>query len=562
MHASLKKFSAYCLLGSVSALPLLAGCDAVESESDQADRKAEAAVQTGLTSLRSGQAGEASAAIRPVTSDQALSAMGKARAAGMLAEAELTSARQLLENLATVQVDATATAWKLEQLISKFGSVTELAGSYSSFEPAEPKANVQKEIQRAQGSPTAPVWFEDPAGDSDLPSLSQVNQSISQLEGQISDRRQKIAELTKQRDELNQQAQELIAKANEMNGQEAVDQFRRGTQIRQQAANASSEIDQLNHQLMPLTADLEVSQSHKKIIEEAIARYQEQSKALDEAWKTISGQQQAQGELARNLLNSTSDEMPSILTHADRLAELVEAGTGDRETVHQHLEEAISYASQAASAAETARTGLSQRATANPNSKPAFDNLRETFNSSHFKLIQLNAQHALATSLANQAALLGMQVRAAQTLDPLVRAGQMTLPPSLAQADLQVQWGTIKERAEEAFVAATELSEDIVGAPASSSEQQGTAQVLRALTEHAWAVAKRTAGEEQAAAQHVAAARTAAQAAADLKAVLPPLPAEIQPAATSSTARTGLGRTPEAANGDADTPPVEDEGEQ
>lgn len=543
MHASLRKLSTYCLLGSVSALSLVTGCEGLESDSDQADRKAEQAVQAGLTKLQSGAPAEASASIQPVANEQALSAMGKARAMGVLAETELASAKKILDELATSRVNASAYAWQMDQLISKLGEVTQLGASYRSFDPADPKAQIQEAVKKAQGAPNAPIWFEDPTGNGDLPSLSQINQTISQLEGQISDRRQKIAELTKQRDELNKQAQDELDKVGQLSGQAAVDQFRRGTDLRQRAATISSQIQQLNHQLMPLTADLEVAQSHKKIVEEAIARYQEQNKQLEETWKTITAQADEQQRIARELLNDRKD-MASITTYADQLATIIdEAGTA-REKANQHLQEAIRYASQAASSADSAVTGYSQRATANPNSKPAFDVLRGTYNSSHFKLIQLRAQHLLATSLADQAALLGLQANAATKLDPLVKQGQMTLPASLARTDLANELQAARQAADEAFTAAAELAEDIVGAPASTDQQQATAQVYRALTEHAWTVAKRTAGDNQAAEQHLAAAKAAVQAAMDLKAVMPPLPAELNVAA-ATPARTGTPATPE-----------------
>lgn len=539
MNLSLKTLSTAMLLGWVSVMG--PGCEGVESDADRADRRVGQAVDHAVEQMRRGDPAAAAAAVHPVQQEQAdASAIGKIRAHAILANTDLAQAMQLLQEVDADQVEATTLIWQIDQLIDAMRTAAAAAESYKAFNPEETQQQIAQATRDVQGGPDNPVWFEDPAGDGDVPSLSRLEQTISRLQGEISRRRQQIEQLTSERNELNEQAQATFARANEMQGQQAVDVFREGTELRHKSATVAIQIEQINHELVPLNSELSIAQAQHKVLEKAIADNQTQNKELADHWEQVNQQIEQQQQVARQIaqdgqLPQISDgqgkpaEVESITDKSERLASIVDRAWEKRQRAHSLLQSAITHSDTAASTALQLERTLTERARTQLASRDAFDTLRTVHDPDVYRLTQLNARHHLATSWASHANLLGLQQQAAREMQEVASTlPQVRVPQALAATDLDQRVQVARQSTTEAFQQAVQLAEDIIQAPGASADQRNSAAINKALSLYAWSISLRNAGDDPAAQSRLAEARATVPTGDD--AVLPSLPAEIRTA--------------------------------
>lgn len=528
MNFSLKKLSTVMMLGCVSALGFgTAGCEGVESESDRADRQISQAVNAAVEQMRVGDPAAAAATVRPIQQQQAeASAIGKIHAHAMLAEADLAQAIQILQELDADQVSATTLSWQIDQLMDRMRAAGLSAESYKAFNPQETQQQVVQAIRNVQGGPDNPIWFE---GDADVPSLSQLEQTISRLQGEISRRRQQIEQLTAERKEINNQAEALFAKANDLQGQEAVDVFRQGTELRHQASTLGIRIEQLNHELVPLNSELSIAESQRKILQQAIAAHEKQNKDLEQNWQQIGEQIEQQQSLARQIAGNGQGQgdVETVSQKVDQLASLINNAWEKRQRAHSLLESAIAHAETATSTALQLERTMTERARTQVATRQAFDTIRAVHDPDVYRLVQLNARHHLASSWANHANLLGLQQRAAERFQEVAEiVPQLPIPQVLAPGNLDQQLAAARQAMTDAFQQAVQLAEDIVEAPGASADQRNSASINKALTLYTWSIALRNAGDTQGAEARLTQARAAVPTADG--AVLPPLPEDIR----------------------------------
>lgn len=538
MNLSLKKLSTAMMFGCVTALGIgSAGCEGVESAADQADRRVSQAVDQAVEQMRHGDAAGATATVRPIQQQQAdASAIGKIRAHAILADADLAQATEILQELDAAQVSATTLAWEIDQLVDRMRAAALAAESYQSLNPQETQQQITQATRAVQGGPDNPIWFEDPEGDGGVPSLSQLEQTISRLQGEISRRRQQIEQLTNERREINEQAQATFARANELQGQDAVDVFREGTELRHKAATVAIQIEQINHELAPLNSDLSIAEAQRTILQQTITNNENQNKALAESWQQVEQQIDQQQSLARRIAGNgqpAEGEIQTISQKADQLANQINAAWEMRQRAHSLLESAINHAETAASTALQLDRTLTDRGRTQLAARQAFDTLRTVHDPDVYRLTQLNAQQQLASSWASHASLLSLRQQVAQRVEEVAKlVPQLQVPQSLAAGDLNQQVQTARQAMTERFQQAVQLAEDIIEAPGASVDQRNAAGINKALTLHAWAVALRNAGDTQAAQARITEARAALPGEG---AVLPPLPAEIRTNAPGAT---------------------------
>lgn len=539
MNLSLKKLSTVMVLGCVSAIGVgTTGCEGVESSADQADRRVAQAVDQAVEQMRRRDPSAAAAAVRPVQQQQTeASAIGKIRAHSILADADLAQAIEILQELDVAQVDATTVTWQIDQLVDRMRAAAAAAESYKSLNPSEVQQQVTKATRDVQGGPDNPVWFEDETGNADIPSLSQLEQTISRLQGEVSRRRQQIEQLTTQRKEINEQAQAAFARANDLQGQQAVDVFREGTELRHQAATIAIKVEQINQELVPLNSDLSIAEAQRDILQKAIQANEDQNKALAENWQQVEQQISQQQTLARQIAGSgqpANGDVETVAQKSEKLAAIVTSAWEKRQRAHSLLDSAISHADTAASTALQLDRTLTDRGRTQVASRSAFDTIRTIHDADVYRLTQLNARHQLATSWANHAALLGLQQRVAQRVQDVAESiPQFQVPQALAGTDRDQQLQAARQAMTDAFQQAVRLAEDIIEAPGASAAQRNAAAINKALTLYAWSIALRNAGDTQGAQTRITEARAAVPAGEGV--ILPALPEEIRPAASRTT---------------------------
>ncbi|GEM_PF-2658403 len=522
---NLRKLSTAVMFGCISAIGLT-GCEGVESQADRADRRIDDAVTQAVEQLRVGDAAGAAQTLQPVRQQTDASAAGRVRGHAMLAEADLAQALQLLKDVDAAHVQATTLAWQIDQLADRMHAAATSAQAYQAMDPSETRQQVTQSAKAIQGGADSPVWYPDEDGDGDIPTLSQLDQTISRLQGEITRKRQQIEQLTAQRNQLNKEAQDTFARANELTGQEAVDEFRKGTQIRHNVATIAIQIDQINYQLGPLLSDLSVAEAQRKVLQAAVEKRQQQSEAIAKNWDDISAQADQQRTLARQIAGNgqAPEGVPTINELAAQLSTVIDQAWQKRQQAHSLLQSAIEHSSTAATSAQQLEKTLSERIRTQEASKPAFEGLKKIHNAQIYRLAELNARHHLATSWAGHAAMLRLQQQArdkVQTVSQIVP--QLTMPASLAAADLDQRVQQTRQAMTTAFEEAVELAGTIAEAPGADADQRNAASITRALTLYAWGMALRDAGDTQAADARIAQANELLPKGDDV--ALPPLPA-------------------------------------
>ncbi|MCC6239555.1 MAG: hypothetical protein IT448_04570 [Phycisphaerales bacterium] len=524
-------------VASVSAALLsgMAGCDAVESSQGQANRKVAAATEQATRDLSRGDSQAAARVLGAV--DDAAGASAKAQAYAVLAETGLSQAQPILTELEENYIRAAGISWDIDQSLAQLKAVTELTQILSQQDSRDVQAEVAKSVKNIQGDADAKNWVSYNDDAASVPTLTSVNQRISQLQGEIAKRKEKISQLADQRKKLGEQAQALVDKANQTPGQAGVDTFRNATQIRQQASVVGIEIDTINTQLIPLNNDLAVANAQREVLQRAVTRVGEIGNAQTQQQVAVNQQVAGQNQLAQQILQAGTTgqgagdldaKSQSIQAKMAELTTMLKEAGSLSEKANQLLVEAAKDAASAAQNALTLGPTLQTKGREQQASKAAFDAIQKTIDPNSYRLQELNIRQILASNLAHRADALNSAVQLQGRLQTIAQSAKLTLPSGLIDAQLSTELSEARGAANQAFQEAAELAQSIAEAGSATADQKNSARIAGALVRYSWAISARSANDIQTADVQLTAAKEAIGQAMAGNASLPMLPSELK----------------------------------
>jgi hypothetical protein len=534
--------SATCLFGT-----LVTGCDQLDSAVGISDRSVDNSIsQAELQRLAGGDGWIAT--LQKAASEKGASPAQRARANGLLADAEFNQARQHLSKARDLRLEMNRLIWTISDLAQQIQSNNALIEGFRKLEPVEARKQIAAQVAAAQGGPDQPAWFKH--NNAPLPTVSFVKQEISRLQGEIAGLQDKIKDLSGQRSQALEQAEAANSKSEQLKGQESVDAYKQGADLRQKASQLATRIDQAKSEIASRNRDLDVALGQEAVLNDVLKQYQAQLKQVEDGWNTAQAKIQDLTQLSRQIVQGNADHTAdSIQGRGVRLVELSKNVQTELDAARQLLADSASHFDAAASAAQDLSRDLSAKlrdpASAAAPERSAWKQLQEAFLPSGFKLRQAEAQQTLGVLHAEQAAQLAQQVEVQTALKAAVDKAGVSMPTELADAELATQLQNARAEAQKEYQAADELLLNIVNTE-SNQDRKNAALVQRILTQYGWYQLENEAGNKESAQQHLAEAVNAAKLAAEAKAPLPSLPPEVAVAAVVATPGPGMpGATPE-----------------
>lgn len=533
MRASAKRL-AILAAASVSLTGLMVGCERLESESAQADRRVEASMREGQIQLRSGGFDAAIASLDKAVGESAASAAAKARANSLLGQAEYESATALLEKVNYTEIEIARMVWDLDRLANRLQSANAVVASSKNYDPKALLAEVDKNIAAAKGGSDKATWsIQD---DVKIPTLNAVTGQITRLNGEVAKIEEQIKSLVASRMQVLSEADKLMQQSEADKGQKAVDEYTQAAEQRKKAAQLAVRIDAANAALVPLKNDLSVAQGQEKILNEALAQYEQQKKQIAEGWAQLQKQAAGQAELAKSVLASVKQKVGEAGGQAksdkapETLAPLLARAQADRKAAIDQLNNAIGHFGTATTAAEQLKAAMNTKLVDEKLRQlpeaAAWKTLQEVYDPSTFRLQQAIAQHTLATAYANQASNLSALQQMSQKLTTGAREAGLSVPKALQDGDVAKSLKAARTQAMETFKSTDETLGGIVDVQGASANGARTARILSC---YAWSQACKEAGDTKAGDEHLTAAKKYKDEAIALNTQLPPLPAELGP---------------------------------
>jgi hypothetical protein len=286
---------AVALFGSI----WLAGCD---TAANQTDRKVQAAIENAQAQLAGGDAGGARKTLEAVASNADASPLTRAIAKGRLAEAEQDSATKIMQQIALDDQNLHRLIFEISQLANQVDTSRAIAANYDNYDPKKAQDAVTAQIAAAQGGPGNLDWIKQ--DNSSIPSLAAVTQTISQLQGELAKQADDLKALQDQRTQVLEEADKADKSSEISKGQQSVDDFKRGADLRKQAGDLTVQIEKNQAQTVPLQNDLAVAQGQQTVLQETIQQYQDQSKALEDGWKSVQAAVASQADLQKKILSA------------------------------------------------------------------------------------------------------------------------------------------------------------------------------------------------------------------------------------------------------------------
>jgi hypothetical protein len=304
---------------------LLVGCD---TSANQTDRKVQAEVDRAQTQLAGGDAAGARKTLEAVASSADATPLTRAIAKGRLAQTEQDAATKTIQQIALDDQNLHRLMFEISQLASLVDHSRAIAVSYNNYDPKTAQDAITAQIAAAQGGPTNLVWFKQ--DNTSSPSLAAVTQTISQLQGQLAKQADDLKSLQDQRTQVLEEADKADKSSEISKGQQSVDDFKRGSDLRKQAGDLTVQIEKNQAQTIPLQSDLAVAQGQQTVLQEVIQQYQDQSQTLDTGWKSIQTAVAAQADLQKQIVSgSASAAGPAIAPPTDANANSTPPASAD-----------------------------------------------------------------------------------------------------------------------------------------------------------------------------------------------------------------------------------------
>lgn len=518
------------------AAMFLPGCDNQQNQADKQVQQELAQARLLLLSAKPGDADQAYQKLQEAAANAAASDDVRAAAKAALAQAELDMAQSFMRQLERAEMDLARVVWEISQLAEQIRTCGSIVSGYLKYDPQPARQNVADRIAQVQGGPGKPEWIRH--DNAVIPTLSAVRQEISRLEGQIASTQEQIRTLSEQRSRLLEQAEQAAAQAERLKGDQALEVFKRSSDLRRQAGDLAVEIDKLQSQARRLQNDLAIAQGQQAVLNEVIEQLEHQAATQQTAWKHVDQQIAAQRALAWQILGAGESTggasgpaaSGTIVQKSAEMSRL--AGQ-----VQQLRSQALLNASNAARLFEEAYRAADQfrismeRQISDPRNigRPeadAWKRMVASLNPAQFRLQQAAAQRAVGDLHASAAASLGRRIALRQLLKLALAELNLPMPAEIADDTLDQARTQALEQAGSAYRDSDELLTNV--AEGQTSEQlQATAMISRALTLYAWAQLDRQAGDQTQASEKIQQAIQQRNLAAERNFPLPALPAEL-----------------------------------
>jgi hypothetical protein len=448
-------------------------------------------------------------------------AAGRATASGMTTE-DVATARQKLESVvqqaqdAGTKAQARATAAQiafhsgqaqhaavirertridrtladLDLLVLRLRDVATTVEGGRALDPAKVSASISDQlVPAARGDGNREHWMEFSTGIGGLPTLSALQQRKSTLESEIARRKERIAELTRQRDSLVEQSNQALAQSEGETGQSAVESFRRGMELREQADGVSTQITLVEAEIVPIEADLSLAQRQEEEVKRGIESLERRKADLAASWTNTGEMLKSMDQLAMTLVAGGE---AGAFTIEGKLAELnqqVAELTRAREAVTEALQSASDDYAAAATAADELRRDPNMANLDSQSPEAAAWRALTDFavNGSTYRLQQAYALESLASVQAADAAQNAGRLRVREMLSTV--AGRL---PDQSKARLTSALGQLPgtleqdlsgalQNAEQTYQQAEDLLAGIIDGRVPSRPIQDGAKIARVM---------------------------------------------------------------------------------
>jgi hypothetical protein len=527
------------LAASAAVVLTVAGCEDVNTTDRQLRQELEVAQHLQPEESRvqveaiAARAQQASPAVRAV-------------AKSAQAHSELTAANEAMARLRVSELQAADLITEIVQLTGQIQTGKVLATGYQKLEPSAAVKNVQEKIAEAQGGQQRSAWISTPAAQ--IPTIAATRQEASRLEGQITERQQRIASLQQRRTQTLEESERAAQSAEQAQGEQALEEYRRASNLRREAAVLSIEIDQIRAELLPLEQQLALTQTQQQGVTRAVQQFQVEQQNLETGWKQVQAQSQQQLQITQQIMGSAQD-VGSIAGKAEQLNAVLNEIMALRETALQNANNAVSFSDAAADAgAEVVRQmddALRNDVDQARVERPAWEASRRVHHPSNYRLEQAIAERAVGNLMLSAARTQRLRLQAQQTLSQAVQGLQISVPEALQQENLEERATESVTLASEAFQRADDLLENITTGDAARQlpHLDNAARIGRVLTLYDRAQVARLAGRNEDARAFIAAAVELRNELASRRVTMPAFPTELgqPPAAPAAPATEGFG---------------------
>jgi hypothetical protein len=531
MLSGLKRAATVVLAGG-----MLIGC----TDDRAADKKVRATLAQARQAAVTGTPAETLQLLSTAASTEGASDGMIAVAKGAQAQNELEQANRIILDIERKEMELRRVVFEITQLAVQIRASGSAADGYRQFDPKAAREKIAEKIAEAQGGPGKPTWFTH--GNSTIPTLSAIKQDVSRLEGEITQLQEQIKNVTSQRDAFMDDAEKASAQAEQLKGREAVDVFKKSSDLRKQAGEKSIELDKLTSQLARLERDLSIAKGQESILNEVVAGLQAQSSQLEAGWKQVDTHIARQKQLAAEILgtaSATSDPTASadpkskpIADKAVELDQLVKELETLRGEALPLLDSAIKHFSDAYEKA-TAYSSMLQGLLTDPKNenrpeRVAWEGSKNAIAPFQYRFQQAGAQRVLGTLHASHATSLANRISLRDMANEGFKLAGLTVPPSINDPSLQEKLQKALGLADEAYKESDELLTNIVDGQAAES-LRANARLSRAITLYDWSVVERMVKKDESANAHVTAAKADRDFAAEFGLPIPAMPVELGP---------------------------------
>jgi hypothetical protein len=512
------------------------GCNRLDSEASQSERHVDDVARQALEKEEAQQPQLYGQAATDVTGK---SDVAVAHARQLQAQAEYNAGTQMMRQATNEASALSMQMIDIDHLLSTIQTSNALVVGYGKYDSTPIKQQASKEIAAVRGSATQDAWV---AGEHPVPSLSSVKQTISKLQGEIRQKQDQIETLTKQRVADLRKAEDLSEKADKATGEAWVNIYKQSSNLRKEAADISTHIDNITAAIAPLKVDLGIAQSEQQIAEGAIKGIHTQAIGAEKNFADLSQSVHVQEPVERQVYdNASTGQKEGAASLKGQLEALVDQAAKLQTTwdaAAKLLSDSAEHFAAAQAAAESLQVKLQGRAVeiqGDVPEKAAWDQLIHVYSANGFRYdrgVALQTLGMLCTDeISSLKQLADLKTRAADIL----QAAKLTVPSNLSSADYDAAIKQATDTGKESFTRADDLFQNVSNAPVASAEQKNGGRVARVLELYGWYQFATLTGD-RGAPEHLSAARDAIKDAMDNNAALPMLPLEIEPRLAAAVA--------------------------
>jgi hypothetical protein len=530
------------------------GCDNGQNE---ADKQTRADLTEAQQKTSEGDTVTANAKLTSAAGNAAASAGLRASAKASLAQAEFEAGQNIVAKIDMMERDLSRVAFEIGQLANQIRISSAEVTSSREYDPKPAKDAINSAIADAQGGPDKPAWFTQ--GNAVLPTLTAANDQVVKLQADLSQKQDQVKNLTQQRGVLLDQAEQATAQVDQLKGNQALDVFKRASDLRRQAGEISVQIDTLQNDIATVQDNLSVAQAQQAAASDAVTQLKDQIATLDKTWAEVDAKAADHQKLAADILGGASASAAagssaggSITQKAAEWSRLTKEIRDMRNDAEAKLGDAARSFDDARKAADELRKDLSDQITDPKNTgRPeiaAWENARLAMDPAQFRLQFATAQRALGELHLSEATSAGIRASVVASLQSALEGTSLRVPPELLAGDLSTERSNALKSADAALHESDDSLENIINGRSDIKNIATTAKIARALTLYDWSQVSRQMGNPADAKAHLTAATEARNSAAEDNAIIPAMPAELGPIPTKPSA--------DSAQADATTQPA------